>query len=148
MMKTKIWAACAVVFALAANNVTVAQTAYRCNVNGATVYSEKPCVDGKAVAPTQVTDEQKKRSAAATKQLDTDNKTVNAQISARAKDEAKERAAARKAQAAADKRAAKEKEKAERKAKKKTTPKMTVKNAPKSKKQKSGDNRGSAPAKA
>jgi hypothetical protein len=147
-MKTKSWMAFAFGAALFTSHLIVAQTAYRCDVNGATVYSEKPCADGKAVAPTQETDEQKKRSAAAAKQLKTDDKTVNAQISTRAKDEAKERAAARKAQAAADKRAAKEKEKAEKKAKKKTTPKMVVKNAPKPRKPKSGDNRGSAPAKA
>jgi hypothetical protein len=140
--------ACLSLLLLLGSNV-VAQTAYRCDVNGATVYSDKPCADGKAVAPTQETDAQKKRSADATKQLKADDKAVSSQISARAKDEAKEREAVRKSQAAAEKRAAKEKEKSEKKAKKKTKPKTEIKSASKPKKpkkSKSTDNRGSAPA--
>jgi Domain of unknown function (DUF4124) len=140
-------AACLSLLLIGSN--AVAQTAYRCDNNGQTVYSDKPCADGKAVAPTQETDAQKKRSADATKQLKAEDKAVSSQISARAKDDAKEREAVRKAQAAEQKRAAKEKEKSENKAKKKTKPKTEIKKAPKPKKQKkskSTDNRGTAPA--
>ncbi len=148
-MNVKLFAVIGLAAALLSNQIVVAQTAYRCDVNGATTYSDKPCADGKAVAPTQESDEQKKRSSDAAKQLKAEDKAVSSQITARAKDEAKERAAVRKAQADADRRAAKAKEISENKAKKKTKPKVEVKSAPKpkkTKKTKSADNRGSAPA--
>jgi FtsZ-interacting cell division protein ZipA len=125
-----------------------AQAAYRCDVAGATVYSETPCVGGAVVAPTQDSAAQKKRSTDATKQMSADDRALNTRIAERSKDEAKERADIRKAQAAADKRAAKEKAKAEKMAKKKTAPKIAIKSAPKPKKAKTGDNRGATSAKA
>jgi len=77
-------------------------TAFRCDINGATVYSEKPCANGKAVAPTQDTDAQKARNAEAVKQMKADHQTIDARIDKRASDEAKARAAERAAQAKAD----------------------------------------------
>jgi hypothetical protein len=90
-----------------------AQTAYRCDVNGATVYSEKPCADGKAVAPTQDSDAQKQRSIDATKQLKADDKAVNQQLNRRDAREAQERAAIRKA-AERERRAAEKRERAQK----------------------------------
>jgi FtsZ-interacting cell division protein ZipA len=75
-----------------------AQTAYRCDNNGQTVYSEKPCVDAKAVAPTQDSDTQRQRSREAAQQMKTDDAVVNKQIVDRKREEAKEREAIRKAQ--------------------------------------------------
>jgi FtsZ-interacting cell division protein ZipA len=147
-MKTKFWGRLAFAASLCfvAQNA-FSQAAYRCDVAGATVYSEMPCVGGAAVAPTQDSSLQQKRSTDAAKQMSADDRAVSARISDRSKDEAKERADIRKAQIAAYKQEAKEKAKAEKKAKKKTAPKLVVKNVPKPKRAKSGDNRGSAPAK-
>jgi hypothetical protein len=79
-----------------------AQNAFRCDVNGQTVYSDKPCAPGntgKAVAPTQDTPEQKAASKAANDQMRKDGADLNKRLSEREKLEAAERAAARKAAA-------------------------------------------------
>lgn len=81
-----------------------AQTAYRCDQNGTTVYSEKPCppaATGKAVAPTQDTAEQRAASQAANAQMRKDNADLNKRLSDREKLEARERAEQRKAAASA-----------------------------------------------
>ncbi|MGL5003162.1 MAG: DUF4124 domain-containing protein, partial [Casimicrobium sp.] len=93
-MKALVLVVWASFFAASAN----AQTAYRCEVNGSTVYSEKPCADGKAVAPTQESAAQKERSKDAAAQLKADNRAIDQRITSRSKEEAKERAAVRKAQ--------------------------------------------------
>jgi Domain of unknown function (DUF4124) len=90
-----------------------AQNAYRCDVNGATVYSEKPCADGKAVAPTQDSDAQKQRAADANKQMKADDKALGQRIESREAREGKERAAIRKA-AERERRAAEKRERAEK----------------------------------
>lgn len=127
-----------------------AQTAYRCEVNGSTVYTDRPCADGKAVAPTQDTPEQQKRADDAAKQVRADDQSVSQRIERRSADEAKERSEIRKLQADQDKRAAKAKAAEEKAAKKKSKKSSAVKKvakAPKSKaapsKQKK-DNRGSS----
>ncbi len=74
-----------------------AQTAYRCDNNGQTVYSDKPCPAGKAVVGTQETPEQKAATKAANDQMRKDNADLNKRLSDREKLEAQERAAARKA---------------------------------------------------
>jgi predicted Zn-dependent protease len=78
--------------------VANAQTAYRCDSNGQTVYSEKPCVDAKATAPTQDSDAQRQRSREAAQQMKADDAAVNKQIADRKREDAKERDAIRKAQ--------------------------------------------------
>ncbi len=74
-----------------------AQTAYRCDNNGQTVYSDKPCPAGKAVVGTQETPEQKAATKDANAQMRKDNAELNKRLSDREKLEAQERAAARKA---------------------------------------------------
>ena len=76
---------------------TSAQTAYRCDNNGQTVYSDKPCPAGKAVVGTQETAEQKAATKEANAQMRKDNADLNKRLSEREKMEAQERAAARKA---------------------------------------------------
>jgi FtsZ-interacting cell division protein ZipA len=125
----------------------VAQTAYRCDVNGQTVYSEKPCVDGKAIAPTQDSKAQRARSRDATKQIRDDDKAVSKRIADRSKEEAKERSEIRKNQAAADKHAAKEKAKAEKEAKKKAKKSSIKSVTKKTTKAKKKDNRAAKPSK-
>ena len=71
-----------------------AQTAFRCDQNGQTVYSDKPCpagAAGKAVTPTQDANQQMRK----------DNTELNKRLSERETREAKERADARKAAAKA-----------------------------------------------
>jgi hypothetical protein len=102
-----------VFFAAVALGIADAQTAFRCEVNGATVYSEKPCADGKAVAPTQDTDAQRQRAKDAATQMKADNRAVDARIDKRANEEAKARIAERRAVARADRtKAAAQKKKA------------------------------------
>lgn len=74
-----------------------AQTAYRCDNNGQTVYSDKPCAAGKTVVATQDSAEQKAASKDANAQMRKDNADLNKRLSDREKLEAQERAAARKA---------------------------------------------------
>lgn len=77
-----------------------AQTAFRCDVSGATVYSDKPCPPGsaaKAVTATQETAEQKAASTAANAQMRKDSAELNKRLTEREKLDAKERADARKA---------------------------------------------------
>lgn len=77
--------------------VASAQTAFRCENNGKTVYSDVPCPAGKAVVATQETAEQKAATEAANAQMRQDNADLNKRLSDREKREALERAAARKA---------------------------------------------------
>ena len=76
---------------------TSAQTAYRCDNNGQTVYSDKPCPAGKAVVGTQETPEQKAATKDANAQMRKDSADLNKRLSDREKLDAAERAAARKA---------------------------------------------------
>ena len=83
---------------------TAAQTAFRCDSNGQTIYSDQPCPPGntgKAVVPTKETPEQKAASDAANAQMRKDNADLNKRLSEREKLEAKERADARRAAAKA-----------------------------------------------
>ena len=73
-----------------------AQTAFRCDNNGQTVYSDKPCPAGKAVVGTQETPEQKAATQAANAQMRKDSADLNKRLSDREKLDAQERAAARK----------------------------------------------------
>ncbi len=76
-----------------------AQTAYRCDQGGQTVYSDKPCPSGsdsKAVAPTQDSAEQKAAAKQAGAQMRQDNADLDKRLAAREKLAAQERAAARK----------------------------------------------------
>ena len=86
-------------------SIAHAQTAFRCEEGGKAVYSDKPCVAGRAVAPTQETDAQRARSEKANAQLRADNAAVNRDIKDREQLDAKERAANR-AKATAEKRSA------------------------------------------
>jgi hypothetical protein len=108
-------------------------SAYRCDVNGTTVYSEKPCANAKAVVSTQDTDAQKARSADASKQLKDDNKAIDARIDKRAGDEAKARSAERAAVAKAEKKEATAVKKASAKKAKSNTSKIKVTKAKKPK---------------
>lgn len=88
--------------ALLLTPLAFAQTAYRCDVNGSTIYSDKPCPPGnsaKAVTSTQETPEQKAASKLANEQMRKDNAELNKRLTEREKLEAKERADARKAAA-------------------------------------------------
>lgn len=99
--------AAALTITLSAALLTVpasAQTAFRCDSNGQTVYSDKPCPPGntaKAVVSTKETPEQKAASEAANAQMRKDNADLNKRLSEREKLEAKERADARRAAAKA-----------------------------------------------
>lgn len=77
-----------------------AQSAFRCDQDGKTVYSDKPCPAAKVVAPTQDSAEQKAAAKDANAQMRKDNGDINKRLSEREKLEAQERAAARKANAA------------------------------------------------
>lgn len=86
--------------AMMALTPVAAQTAYRCDQGGQTVYSDKPCPPGdggKAVAPTQDSAAQKAASKQAGDQMRKDNADINKRLADREKLEAQERAAARKA---------------------------------------------------
>jgi hypothetical protein len=101
--------------------IAEAQTAFRCEVNGATVYSEKPCADGKAVAPTQETDAQRQRAKDAVTQMKADNRAVDARIDKRANEAAKARTAERRAVEKADRTEAAAQKKKKKAAKAKAT---------------------------
>ena len=82
--------------------IASAQTAFRCDANGTTVYSDKPCPPGnvsKTVTSTQESPEQKAASKAANEQMRKDNADLNKRLTEREKLDAKERADARKAAA-------------------------------------------------
>lgn len=67
-----------------------AQTAIRCEINGQTVYGDTPCPPGssaKAVAPTQLTAEQKAAGQAANEQIRKDNAAVDKRLDDRYKRE-------------------------------------------------------------
>lgn len=67
-----------------------AQTAVRCDVNGQTVYSDKPCPPGTAarvIAPTQETPEQRAAAQAANAQVRKDNASVDKRLDDRLKRE-------------------------------------------------------------
>ena len=113
-----------------------AQTAFRCDNNGQTTYSEKPCVAGKAVVGTQDSPEQKAAAKDANAQVRKDNADLSKRLSDREKLEAQERAAARKA--VAKKSDATEKPKASAKAKS-TAKKAKATKQAKDKKKKSGN---------
>lgn len=76
------------------------QNAFRCDQDGKTVYSDKPCPAAKVVAPTQDSAEQKAAAKDANAQIRKDTNDLNKRLSEREKLEAQERAAARKANAA------------------------------------------------
>ena len=78
-------------------SLTFAQTAFRCDNNGQTVYSDKPCPAGKTVGGTQDSAEQKAAAKAANAQMLQDNNDLNKRLSDRQKLEAQERADVRKA---------------------------------------------------
>jgi Domain of unknown function (DUF4124) len=98
----------------------VAQTTFRCDVGGQTVYRDTPCPPGaaaKAVTPSQDSPEQRAASQAANAQMRKDNADLNKRLTERQKLEAAERAAARKAAKPAKATAQKGKGKAAGKAK-------------------------------
>lgn len=119
-----------VLLALTLATSVSAQNAYRCEVNGTTVYSEKPCPGGRVVAPTQESDAQKAQTADAARQLKADDKQLSRQINQRVNRETKERAAERKvaerARIAADKRARAERAAEAKKAKKAAKSKIQI----------------------
>ena len=89
--------AAAILLSAGLMGAAAAQTAYRCDNNGQTVYSDTPCPAGKAVVGTQETPEQRAATKAANDQMRRDNADLNKRLSDREKLEAQERAAARKA---------------------------------------------------
>ena len=112
--------------------ISFAQTAFRCDLNGATVYSDKPCPPGnamKVVTGTQETPEQKAASLAANQQMRKDNAELNKRLTEREKLDAKERADARKAAAKLRAEAAKENAAKARKGSKTTKVKVPKKSA-------------------
>jgi predicted transcriptional regulator len=113
----KRWIVCAIASCLLATTAS-AQGAFRCEVNGRTVYSDQPCTNGKLVAPTQDSAEQQQRGKEAMQQVKADNNAVDARIDRRASDEAKARAAERRVAAKAERAAAVEEKKARAKKKK------------------------------
>ena len=125
--------AVAVAVALAAvllSPIASAQTAFRCDVSGTTVYSDKPCPPGstaKAVTATQDTAEQKAASTSANAQMRNDNAELNKRLTEREKLDAKERADARKAASKLRADGAKEKVEKSRKASKGSKGSKTVK---------------------
>jgi hypothetical protein len=74
-----------------------AQSAYRCDEGGKVTYSDKPCAQGRAVAPIKDTPEQRAASKEASDQMRKDQADLNKRLSDREKLEAQERAAALKA---------------------------------------------------
>jgi hypothetical protein len=77
-----------------ASTAAFAQTAFRCDEGGKTVYSEKPCATAQVVAPTQDTDAQRKQTEKANAQMRADNAAVNRDIQLREQSAAKSRSAA------------------------------------------------------
>lgn len=93
-------------------STTYAQTAFRCDSNGQTIYSDKPCPPdhrAKAVTTSQDSAEQRAASQAANAQMRKDDADLNKRLTEREKLEAKERADARKAARKAKSDAAKSK---------------------------------------
>jgi hypothetical protein len=118
-----------------ASIVASAQSAFRCDDNGKTAYSDKPCPAGKLVAPTQDTAEQQRASKDANDRLRKDHADMNKRLSDREKQEAKERADARKQAAKAP--AQKDAKKSNGKSRAGKAPKSTqAKKAPATKRQK------------
>ena len=74
-----------------------AQTAFRCDNNGQTVYSDTPCPAGKSVVGTQDSAAQKAAAKDANAQMRKDDADLNKRLSDREKLAAQERAALRKA---------------------------------------------------
>ena len=74
-----------------------AQTAFRCDNNGQTVYSDTPCPAAKSVVGTQDSAAQKAAAKDANAQMRKDSTDLNKRLSDREKLEAQERAAVRKA---------------------------------------------------
>lgn len=134
----------AMLLATLVTSPTHAQTAFRCDNNGQTTYSDKPCVAGKAVVGTQDSAEQKAAAKDANAQMRKDNSDLNKRLSDREKLEAQERAAARKA--AAKKSDVTEKPKGGPKAKSAAKKAKAAKQA-KDKKKKSGSTAMIAPPK-
>ena len=87
----------AILLAVFSTSAGHAQTAFRCDNNGQTVYSDKPCPAGKAVVGTQDSAEQKAAAKDANAQIRKDNADLNKRLSDREKLAAQERAAALKA---------------------------------------------------
>lgn len=98
-MKLRLFAVSIVVAALGSSGA-FAQNAFRCDQDGKTVYSDKPCPAARVVAPTQDSAEQKAAAKDANAQMRKDSGDLNKRLSEREKLEAQERAAARKANAA------------------------------------------------
>lgn len=88
-----------VVMGLTAASVAAvsAQTAFRCDNNGQTLYSEAPCPAGKSVVGTQDSAAQKAAANDANAQMRKDSADLNKRLSDREKLAAQERAAVRKA---------------------------------------------------
>jgi crotonobetainyl-CoA:carnitine CoA-transferase CaiB-like acyl-CoA transferase len=146
-LKALRWASAWVLAVCAGAGATAAsaQNAYRCDVNGTAVYSEKPCADGKAVAPTQDTDAQRARSKEAAAHVKADNRAIDSRIEKRANDEAKARAAERRALAKSERAEAAAQKKKAAKAKA-TKAKMKVAKVRKSKSGSAKPSAGSKPS--
>lgn len=92
MRHTFLLTACVVV-ATAVSSLSshvTAQTAVRCDNDGQTVYSDKPCPPGnaaRAIAPTQDTAEQKAAGQAASEQIRKDNAAIDKRLDDRLKRE-------------------------------------------------------------
>lgn len=144
-MNLRVRSAFAPAFALVVAFYSVnglAQNAFRCDQDGKTVYSDKPCPAGKVVAPAQDSAEQKAASKQANDQMRKDANDLNRRLSEREKLEAQERAAARKAAAAEKAKEAKEKRAAA--ARLKANKAKTAKKAAAAKKSKKNDNKVSS----
>ena len=123
-----------------------AQSAFRCDEAGKVVYSDKPCPQGRAVAPAQDTPEQRAASKAATEQLRKDQADLNRRLSEREKLEAREREAAQKAAAKRTAEAAKQDKKRSAKGAKAKAAK-TAKKSKSRAKAKGADNRSHSASK-
>jgi hypothetical protein len=80
-----------------APGLVAAQTAFRCDEGGKTIYSEKPCVSGvagQAVVATQDSEAQRLQTEKANAQMRADNAALNRDIQARSKSEVKRNRAA------------------------------------------------------
>ncbi len=92
MRHTLLLTACVVITTVVSSlsPPVTAQTAVRCDNDGQTVYSDKPCPPGnaaKAVVPTQDTAEQKAAGQAASAQIRKDNEAVDKRLDDRLKRE-------------------------------------------------------------
>ena len=140
VLKNSFWL-CAAALSIHTSTAT-AQTTFRCDVGGQTVYRDTPCppaAAAKAVGPSQDSAEQRANSAAANAQMRSDNAELNKRLTEREKLEAAERTAARKAvkNAKADKAKA---AKAKGNAKAKTAKAKTAKKPAKTKSKKKAAN--------